>query len=104
MPIYEYTCESCGHDVEVMQKMGEVLKECPVCKKATLKKKISAAGFQLKGSGWYATDFRGNGKKGEGKPGEDKSAAADGPKTEDKPKDDSAKPAAACGSGTCGCH
>lgn len=99
MPIYEYVCESCGHDVEVMQKMGEVLKECPACKKATLKKRISAAGFHLKGSGWYATDFRGKDKKGEDKP-----SAEGKPAAEDKPKDDSAKPAAACGSGTCGCH
>ncbi|MHB8252472.1 MAG: FmdB family zinc ribbon protein [Acidiferrobacter sp.] len=93
MPIYEYVCESCGHDVEIMQKMGEVLKECPACKKATLKKRISAAGFHLKGSGWYATDFSGKAKK-----------ADDQSKTEDKPKEDSAKPSAACGSGTCGCH
>lgn len=94
MPIYEYVCESCGHDVEVMQKMGEVLKECPACKKATLKKRISAAGFQLKGSGWYATDFRGKDKKTDEKAAE---------KSADKPKDDSAKPAASCATG-CGCH
>ena len=100
MPIYEYVCESCGHDVEVMQKMGEVLKECPACKKATLKKRISAAGFQLKGSGWYATDFRGKDKKTEDQP----KTAEDQPKTEDKAKGDSVKPAAACTPGTCGCH
>lgn len=87
MPIYEYVCGSCGHNVEVIQKMGEVLKECPACKKATLKKRISAAGFQLKGSGWYATDFRGKDK----------------PKTEDKAQEETSAPAAACGTG-CGCH
>ncbi len=94
MPIYEYVCESCGHDVEVMQKMGEVLKECPACKRPTLKKRISAAGFQLKGSGWYATDFRGKDSKKD----EDK------PKTEEKGSEGSEKPVAACAGGTCGCH
>lgn len=90
MPIYEYVCESCGQSVEVMQKMGETLKECPSCKRPALKKRISAAGFQLKGSGWYATDFRGKDTK-------DK-------KTEEKSSEGSEKPAAACGGGTCGCH
>ncbi len=59
MPIYEYRCEACGHELEVMQKMSEPpLTDCPACGKATLSKMISAAGFQLKGSGWYVTDFR----------------------------------------------
>lgn len=59
MPIYEYQCTACGHDFEAMQKMSESpLKVCPACKKPELKKLISAAGFQLKGTGWYATDFK----------------------------------------------
>jgi putative FmdB family regulatory protein len=71
MPIYEYRCTSCGHEKEVLQKMSDApLKECPACGKATLSKLISAAGFQLKGSGWYATDFKGGSKAA--KPSEDK--------------------------------
>ena len=60
MPIYEYTCESCGHNLEAIQKMSDpVLTDCPECGKPALKKLISAAGFRLKGSGWYETDFKG---------------------------------------------
>ncbi|HSW92919.1 MAG TPA: zinc ribbon domain-containing protein [Gammaproteobacteria bacterium] len=63
MPIYEYQCTACGHTLEIMQKMAEApLKHCPACQKDSLKKLISAAGFQLKGTGWYATDFRNKGK------------------------------------------
>ena len=66
MPIYEYECGSCGHRLEAIQKMSDpVLKDCPACGKSTLKKLISATGFQLKGSGWYATDFKDSGKKKE---------------------------------------
>lgn len=65
MPIYEYRCESCGHEFEAMQKMSEArLTDCPVCGKAELKKMVSAAGFKLKGSGWYETDFKNSGKSG----------------------------------------
>jgi len=63
MPIYEYRCASCGHEVEVLQKLSDKpLVSCPECKEDALTKLISAAGFQLKGSGWYVTDFR-DGKK-----------------------------------------
>jgi putative FmdB family regulatory protein len=63
MPIYEYRCSSCGNEHEVLQKISEpLLTTCPTCRKDTLTKLISAAGFQLKGSGWYATDFK-NGSK-----------------------------------------
>ena len=63
MPIYEYACNTCGHRLEAMQKMSEApLTDCPQCGKSALTKLISAAGFQLKGSGWYATDFKGGGK------------------------------------------
>lgn len=62
MPIYEYQCRHCGHQLEVIQKMDEpALSECPKCQQAALEKKISAAGFQLKGTGWYVTDFKGSG-------------------------------------------
>lgn len=64
MPIYEYTCVSCGHELEAMQKMSDApLVDCPGCGKPDLKKKVSAAGFRLKGTGWYATDFKGGDKK-----------------------------------------
>ncbi|HCY15843.1 MAG: FmdB family transcriptional regulator [Curvibacter sp. GWA2_64_110] len=60
MPIYAYKCESCGLAKDVLQKISDpVLTDCPACGKATFKKQLTAAGFQLKGSGWYETDFKG---------------------------------------------
>ena len=60
MPIYAYKCESCGHAKDVLQKMSDdPLTVCPHCGASTFRKQLTAAGFQLKGSGWYATDFRG---------------------------------------------
>src|SRR5579862_8067946 len=59
MPIYEYRCGACGFQKEFLQKLSDApLKDCPECGKATLSKMVTAAGFQLKGSGWYATDFK----------------------------------------------
>jgi putative FmdB family regulatory protein len=59
MPIYEYACEDCGHTLEKMQKMSDApLTTCPECNKDSLRKLISAGGFQLKGGGWYETDFK----------------------------------------------
>jgi putative FmdB family regulatory protein len=64
MPIYEYRCSSCGHELEALQKFSDApLRTCPSCKAESLVKLMSAAGFQLKGSGWYATDFKGSGSK-----------------------------------------
>ena len=64
MPIYEYQCQSCGHEHEALQKLGaEPIVICPACAKPELIKKISAAGFRLKGSGWYETDFKSGTKK-----------------------------------------
>lgn len=61
MPIYEYACSSCGFEKDYLQKMSDpLLTDCPQCGKASLYKKLSAPGFQLKGSGWYATDFKGS--------------------------------------------
>jgi putative FmdB family regulatory protein len=62
MPIYEYRCTECGRETEALQKLSEPpLVTCPACGKPALQKLVSAAGFQLKGSGWYVTDFRGGG-------------------------------------------
>lgn len=87
MPIYEYLCESCGHELEALQKMSDpVLTDCPECKQQALKKVLSAAGFRLKGSGWYETDFKSGKKKNVHESGEK-----------------SAKPTA-CSGGGCGCN
>jgi putative FmdB family regulatory protein len=60
MPIYAYKCESCGFAKDVLQKMSDApLADCPQCGAASFKKQLTSAGFQLKGSGWYVTDFRG---------------------------------------------
>lgn len=64
MPIYEYRCDACGHELEKMQKISDApLTECPACAQPALKKLISAAGFRLKGGGWYETDFKKGNKK-----------------------------------------
>lgn len=85
MPIYEYRCDSCGFQKEHLQKMSdEPLTVCPSCNASSYQKQLSAAGFQLKGTGWYATDFKGSGSSAPAK----------------------AEPAAApagCG-GACACH
>lgn len=88
MPIYEYQCNACGHEHEALQKLGaEPLLVCPACNEAELKKKISAAGFRLKGGGWYETDFKSGNKKNVA--GENKAAPE--------------KPSGSCG-GSCACH
>lgn len=63
MPIYAYKCSACGHAKDVLQKMSDApLTDCPACGAAAFSKQLTAAGFQLKGSGWYVTDFRDGGK------------------------------------------
>lgn len=92
MPIYEYRCAACGHDVEALQKISDApLTECPACHKPELRKRVSAAGFQLKGSGWYVTDFRDKSTKKDKTPAPDAAksngggeAAADAAKPESK--------------------
>ncbi len=65
MPIYAYKCESCGHAKDVLQKISDApLTVCPQCGQPAFKKQVTAAGFQLKGSGWYVTDFRGGNSTG----------------------------------------
>lgn len=93
MPIYAYKCASCGHAKDVLQRMSDdPLSVCPACGQASFQKQVTAAGFQLKGSGWYVTDFRG-GSKGEpaAAPAEGGAVTASAP----APASDSAKPTAA---------
>jgi len=96
MPIYEYKCSACSHELESLQKFSDApLVTCPACGKDALTKLVSAAGFQLKGSGWYQTDFRGSGGKPAAKAGAGKTesgAAESG--TADAGKGDSGKNAA----------
>ncbi|HMB58361.1 MAG TPA: zinc ribbon domain-containing protein [Xanthomonadales bacterium] len=64
MPIYEYRCQQCGHELEKLQRMSDdALTDCPECGKSTLRRLISAAGFRLKGAGWYETDFKQGNKR-----------------------------------------
>lgn len=94
MPIYEYLCESCGHQMEKIQKMSDdPLKDCPECQKETLRKLVSAAAFKLKGSGWYETDFKDKNKSNsttDGKKTSSENASTAKPETKSTEK---AKPA-----------
>jgi putative FmdB family regulatory protein len=118
MPIYEYRCGDCGHQLEALQKLSDSpLTDCPACGKSRLSKLVSAAGFQLKGSGWYATDFKSSGAKpaananGEAKSNgsEGKAEAKSEAKSESKPESKSeasstsSSSSGGCGSG-CSCH
>ena len=97
MPIYEYRCSDCGFQNEYLQKISEPLMAvCPSCGHESFRKMLSAAGFQLKGSGWYATDFRNSG----GKPAKPEAAKQDTAKQEAKPKS-KGETAAASGQGAC---
>jgi len=103
MPIYAYRCSSCGHAQDVLQKMSDpLLTQCPACGAEAYTKQVTAAGFQLKGSGWYVTDFRNNGgapaKKaddaGDEKPAEqsaEKSAEQSAEKSAEKPAEKAAE-------------
>jgi putative FmdB family regulatory protein len=104
MPIYEYRCATCGFEKEYLQKVSDpLLTDCPECGKPTFTKLVSAAGFQLKGSGWYVTDFRDKGKspdkaKDSGKSEKSESSGQD--KKDSSAKDSSeSTPAAASGTG-----
>jgi putative FmdB family regulatory protein len=80
MPIYEYRCNACGHKLESLQRLSDApLVTCPACGKDALAKQLSAAGFQLKGSGWYATDFKNSGSKPPAKDAAKPDAKADAP-------------------------
>ncbi|MEO8056813.1 MAG: FmdB family zinc ribbon protein [Burkholderiales bacterium] len=93
MPIYAYRCSECGHAKDVLQKMSDpVLTECPSCGAKAFTKQVTAAGFQLKGSGWYVTDFKG-GDKAPAKSADDGSKVDGNTGTADK-TDAAAAPAA----------
>src|ERR1700761_8955321 len=113
MPIYAYKCGSCGHAKDVLQKLSDApLATCPSCGADSFAKQITAAGFQLKGSGWYATDFRGGsttapatpgaadkpaeGKPVEGKPAEGKSDSAPAAGKADAPSASAGSCGASC--------
>ena len=118
MPIYAYKCESCGFSKDVLQKMSDApLSDCPSCGGSTFKKQLTAAGFQLKGSGWYATDFKGGstaapastpGGEGGGAGGGGGGGGGDSAKPADsggKTETAAAAPATASGCATsCACH
>ena len=108
MPIYAYKCESCGHAKDVLQKVSdEPLSTCPACGAASFRKQITAAGFQLKGSGWYVTDFRGGsgGATGAAAPATAAAAtaASDGASASAGGDAGPAAPAGGCGA-SCACH
>ena len=122
MPIYAYRCTQCGHELDALQKISEpALVDCPSCGKPALAKKLTAAGFQLKGSGWYQTDFRNSSKPAATKEAAKTDAVSSEPgsststststSTESAPAKGDAKPdtpsssasAAGCGS-SCSCH
>jgi putative FmdB family regulatory protein len=107
MPIYAYKCGSCGHAKDVLQKISDAsLTDCPACGKPTFSKQLTAAGFQLKGSGWYATDFKG-GSGGTSTPASATAAGAAATATETAASSSTdtatSTPPAACGGG-CACH
>lgn len=96
MPIYAYKCESCGFAKDVLQKISDApLEICPSCAQATFKKQLTAAGFQLKGSGWYVTDFKGGGTASSPAPASAGSGdtAAAAPKADAAPAASSTPPA-----------
>lgn len=97
MPIYEYRCQSCGHEMEKLQRLSDApLVDCPACQTPALTKLISAAGFRLKGGGWYETDFK---KSSDSK----KNLAADGGSSSATSASSDAPQSGGCGGG-CACH
>jgi putative FmdB family regulatory protein len=107
MPIYAYKCASCGHAKDVLQKISDApLTECPACGAQAFGKQLTAPGFQLKGSGWYQTDFRGGGSGAPAadKSGDSKPAEAQAESSSAKPAENKAKPAAGGCGGSCACH
>ena len=112
MPIYAYRCSACGHAKDVLQKLSDApLTTCPACAAESFSKQVTAAGFQLKGSGWYATDFKGGGTApaaaaaatGAADSAGAAPAASEAPKS-DKSEASSPSTPSAHGGGSCACH
>ena len=102
MPIYEYACTECGHEMESLQKMSDApLLTCPECGKGALKKQISKVAFRLKGTGWYETDFKNN-KKGDGKEGDKSDAKSDGKADKKETKSEGGSSSSSDGSSSSG--
>jgi len=92
MPIYEYRCSACGFQKEFLQRLNDAPPaECPKCGKSTLKKLVTAAGFHLKGTGWYATDFKNSGAKPAAKKKTDEGSAKDASGKDTSSKESSGK-------------
>lgn len=114
MPIYAYKCGSCGHAKDVLQKISDApLTTCPACGAEAFAKQLTAAGFQLKGSGWYVTDFRGGNSAGAGSAASDKgdskpaeASKPEGGKSESTPAAKTDAPSASAGGcgASCACH
>jgi len=109
MPIYAYKCGSCGHAKDVLQKISDTpLTVCPACGESAFTKQVTAAGFQLKGSGWYVTDFRGGNSGGAAPAADSKADSPAAPKSEstapaaaaDAPKKEASSPSAPSASGS----
>lgn len=99
MPIYAYRCSACGHAKDVLQKISDpLLTTCPACGAEAFTKQLTAAGFQLKGSGWYATDFKGGGSTTAAP-----SAPAESPAAAPAASPSASPPSTSCG-GSCACH
>jgi putative FmdB family regulatory protein len=112
MPIYAYRCSACGHAKDVLQKLSDApLTACPACSADTFSKQVTAAGFQLKGSGWYVTDFRGGNSGATAPPAAGAAAAPAAAPAAEPAKSESSGTAEAssassstpCG-GSCACH
>jgi len=104
MPIYAYRCAACGHAKDVLQKMSDpVLSTCPACGAEAFSKQVTAAGFQLKGSGWYATDFKGGGSAATSAAATGAKAADAAPAGSSDSGSSASAPATPCG-GSCACH
>ena len=111
MPIYAYRCASCGHSRDVLQKISDPqLTTCPACGIEQFQKQITAAGFQLKGSGWYATDFKGGSGSTAAAPaasngaGDAATPAAPAPSSDTGGTSASAASSGSHGGGSCACH
>ncbi|MBA4341617.1 MAG: FmdB family transcriptional regulator [Methylibium sp.] len=106
MPIYAYRCSSCGHAKDVLQKLSDApLTTCPACGAESFGKQLTAAGFQLKGSGWYATDFKGGGAAATSTAatGAAAATASDTAASSSSTESSASAAPAACG-GSCACH